>query len=79
MKIKAKLFAFTASILICIILIAAAALYNEYHDMQAQLQLIEKTIYSNYDVSIKSQVENVITLIDGVDQKYKSGELTRIT
>lgn len=76
MNIKTKLFTFTAVILICIILVASAALYNEYRDNQNQLQLIEQTIYNNYDVNIRNQVENVITLLDGVYEKYESGELT---
>ncbi len=76
MNIKTKLFVFTASILICIILVAIAAHYNEYRDKQNQLQLIEQTINSNYDMNIKSQVDNVITLLDGVYKKYESGELS---
>ncbi len=76
MNIKTKLFVFTAATLVCIILVASAALYNEYRDNQNQLQLIEQTIYNNYDVNIRNQVENVITLLDGVYEKYESGELT---
>lgn len=76
MKIKTKLFVFTASILMCIGAVAAVALYNEYLDKQNQLQLIEQTIYQNYDLSIKSQVDNIVTLLDGVYKKYESGELT---
>lgn len=76
MKIKIKLFIFTASILICIIVVASITLYNEYLDKQNQLQLIEQTIYHNYDMNIKSQVDNVITLLDGLYKKYETGELT---
>ena len=76
MNIKTKLFAFTATILICIIFVAVAAHYNEYRDKQSQLQLIEQTINTNYDLNIKSQVDNVITLLDSVYEKYESGELS---
>ena len=76
MKIKNKLFVFTVSILICIILVAAVSLYDEYQDQQYQLHLIEQTIYNNYDMNIKGQVDNIITLLDGVYKKYEAGELT---
>lgn len=76
MKIKDKLFVFTALILICIITVTVVALYNEYLDKQNQLQLIEETIYQNYDMNIKNQVDNVISMLDGVYKKYESGELT---
>lgn len=76
MKIKSKLFVFTTLILVCIFTVTVVALYNEYLDQKNQLYLIEETIYQNYDMNIKSQVDSVITMLDGIYKKHESGELT---
>ena len=75
-KIRTKLFIFVASILALMIAIAVVFLYNANLNEQNDFQLIEQTTRSNYDINIKNQVDNVITLLDGVYKKYESGELT---
>lgn len=75
-EIWRKLFIFNVAIICFVILVAAAALYNEYRDNQNDYHLVEQTIRNNYDTSIKNQIENVITLLDGVYKKYESGEIT---
>jgi diguanylate cyclase (GGDEF)-like protein/PAS domain S-box-containing protein len=76
MKIQTKLFVFTAIIICLIVVVAVFTLYNEYIDKQNQLELIEQTIYKNYDTNIKGQVDNVVSLLDGVYGKYESGKIT---
>ena len=75
-KIRTKLFISVASILALMIAISVVFLYSAYLNEQNDFQLIEQTTRSNYDINIKNQVDNVITLLDGVYKKYESGELT---
>ena len=48
-EIWRKLFIFNVAIICFVILVAAAALYNEYRDNQNDYQLVEQTIRNNYD------------------------------
>ena len=75
-KIRRKLIILNAAIICFVIFVAAIALYNEYRVNQNNFQLVEQTVRNGYDTNIKNQVENVISLIDGVYEKYESGELT---
>lgn len=75
-KIRTKLSIFVASILTLIITIVAISLSSAYRSEQNGLQLIEQTIRNSYDINIKNQVDNVITLLEGIYKKYESGELT---
>ncbi|GEM_PF-1057956 len=75
-KFKAKLNVFVALIFSLIILVSAILLYNAYLGKQDDLEFIDQTIRNNYDRNIKDQVDNVITLLDGIYEKYDSGELT---
>ena len=73
-----KLFVLIVAIICFVIVVASVALYNEYLDNQKNFQLIEQTVRNNYDTNIKNQVENVITLLDGIYAKYESGEMTLV-
>jgi diguanylate cyclase (GGDEF)-like protein/PAS domain S-box-containing protein len=58
-----------------IILIIGISVYNEIIINKNILNSLEQTIRKNYDDNIKNQVENVITLLDGINKKYEAGEL----
>jgi len=73
-KIRRKLIVLSVAIICFVIVVAIVALYNEYLDNQNNFQLIEQTVRTNYDTNIKNQVENVITLLDGIYAKYNQGK-----
>lgn len=75
-KIRAKLTVFVALLFSLMILVSAISLYNVYLGKQDDIKFIDQTIRNNYDRNIKNQVENVITLLEGIYEKYESGELT---
>jgi signal transduction histidine kinase len=75
-NIRTKLTIFVSSIFILIIAIVATFLCSAYRSEQNGLQLIEQTIRNSYDSNIKKQVDNTITLLEGIYKKYESGELT---
>ena len=59
-----------------ILLITGIAIYNEIVINKKALNSLEQTIRKDYDTNIKNQIDNVITLLDGINKKNKAGELT---
>ena len=41
------------------------------------IQKLEQTIRADYDLNIKNQVENALSMIEGVSADIKSGKLTK--
>lgn len=75
-KVRTKIFIFSLTMLFIITLTAGIAVYNNIVINDKTITLLEKTLRENYDSEIKHQVENVISLLDGVYKKYESGEIT---
>lgn len=55
---------------------AYVCIVNINNNNKATLQEYEEMLRNDYDKNIKYQVENVITLLDGIYQKQLNGELT---
>lgn len=73
-KVKNKI-----SILVVIIILSLGALSVITMDRQADskraaIGQMREVIYEEYDADIKSQVDNVISLLDGIYKKYEAGE-----
>lgn len=60
---------------VMILLITGIAVYNEIIINKKALNSLEQTIRKDYDTNIKNQIDNVTTLLDGINKKYEAGEL----
>ncbi|OOM76871.1 methyl-accepting chemotaxis protein 4 [Clostridium puniceum] len=76
LKVRTKLLLLILLIFIAITGIAVVNIQKQSEANRISLEVLEKTIREDYDEYIKSQVSNVITLIDGINKKYKDGEYT---
>ena len=76
LKVRTKLLLLILLIFIAISGIAIVNIQKQSEANRISLEVLEKTIREDYDEYIKGQVSSVITLIDGVNKKYKDGEYT---
>jgi len=76
LKVRAKLFLLILLIFIAITGIAVVNIQKQSEANRVSLEVLEKTVRQDYDEYIKSQVNNVITLLDSINKKYKNGEYT---
>lgn len=76
LKVRTKLLLLILLIFIAITGIAIVNIEKQSEANRISSEVLEKTIRQDYDEYIKSQVSNVITLIDGINKKYKDGEYT---
>src|SRR5471030_962391 len=75
-KVRTKILLLILMIFIGITGITGINIHKQDQANRVSLEALEKTIRQYYDENIKGQVNNVITLLDGVDKKYKDGEYT---
>lgn len=76
LKISTKLFVLVGIFVIGLSLIALTSINNEINANKKSMKLLETTIRTNYDKNIKDQVDNVITLLQGIYSKYEEGTYT---
>jgi methyl-accepting chemotaxis protein len=76
LKVRTKLLLLILLMFIAISAIAIVNIQKQSEANRISLEVLEKTIREDYDEYIKSQVSSVITLIDGINKKYKDGEYT---
>ncbi|WP_238918416.1 methyl-accepting chemotaxis protein [Clostridium sp. YIM B02555] len=74
LKVKTKLLLLIIMVFLAISSLAIINLKKQEEANNISIQTLEKTIHDDYDNYIKSQVSNVITLLDGINKKYKDGE-----
>lgn len=74
-KIRMKVLNLSLIAAAMIVLITGIAVCNEIIINKRALNSLEQTIRKDYDNNIKNQVENIITLLDGINKKYEAGEL----
>ena len=75
-KVRTKLFLLILLTFIAITAIAVVNIQKQSEANRVSSEVLEKTVRQDYDEYIKSQVNNVITLLEGIDKKYKNGEYT---
>lgn len=73
-KIRTKLLVLSLIALSMIIFITGFSVCNEIIINNRAVNSLEQTIRKDFDNNIKNQVENVITLLDGINKKYEAGE-----
>ena len=76
LRVRTKLFLLIFIIFVAILGISIITIQKQSEANKVSLEVLEKTIRQDYDEYIKSQVNNVITLLDGINKKYKDGEYT---
>ena len=75
-KVRTKLLLLILLVFIAITGIAVVNIQKQEEANRVSLEVLEKTVRQDYDEYIKSQVNNVITLLDSINKKYKNGEYT---
>ena len=75
-KVRTKLLLLILLVFIAITGIAVVNIEKQSEANRISLEVLEKTVRQDYDEYIKSQVNNVITLLDSINKKYKNGEYT---
>ncbi|MBU3075055.1 methyl-accepting chemotaxis protein [Clostridium estertheticum] len=78
-KISTKIIALNISVvLLTALLIGGFATYRMSVLSKNTISTIDTTVRKDYDEKIKYQVENVITMLGGIDKKYQSGKISLI-
>lgn len=75
-KVRTKLLLLIFLMFIAITAIAVINIQKQSEANRVSMEVLEKTVRQDYDDYIKSQVNNVITLLDGINKKYENGEYT---
>ncbi len=70
LKVTTQLLLLILLIFVAISGIAVVNIQKQSEANKISLEVLEKTIRQDYDEYIKSQVNNVISLLDGINKKY---------
>jgi methyl-accepting chemotaxis protein len=76
-KISTKIIALNISVvLLTALLIGGMAAFSMSEISNNTIVTIDTTVRDDYDEKIKNGVQNVITMLEGVNKKYQNGEMT---
>lgn len=75
-KVRTKVILIVTLLLLISMLMGGMSIMNQSKALNKNLNSLEESIRSNYDMNIKQQVESVISLLDGIYKKYEAGEYT---
>jgi methyl-accepting chemotaxis protein len=76
MKVRMKVVLLSTFLLFVMAMIAGVSIYNEVQANEKKLEMVEDSIRTSYDNSIKTQVQNAVSLIAAIDAKREKGEYT---
>ena len=76
LTVKMKLVFLGGFVSIISLIICLLSAYSQVTINHTGIVKLEQTMRDSYDKEIKEQVENALTLLDGVNQKIESGEFT---
>jgi methyl-accepting chemotaxis protein len=76
LKVKTKVALLILFLLIAATIMAAVAISNQVNDSRDKVKRVEQQIRTSYDINIKNQVENVISLLKAIEEKRANGEYT---
>lgn len=77
LKVRTKMVILQIIVLVSLLIAGFLAVVFMSMEGKYSVEILEKTIRSDYDENVKQQVTNAITLIDGVYQKQQAGEYTQ--
>lgn len=73
-KVKTKINLLSVFLLVILVLMGGFSVFNQEKTLHAHLETLENSIKEDYDTLIKSQVENAVSMLNGVYAKYEAGE-----
>lgn len=76
LKVKTKIMILSSLLLFVSVLMASISIFNQYRTKEDNIRLLDKTIRTDYDGNIKNQVENAVSLLNGIYAKCENGEYT---
>jgi methyl-accepting chemotaxis protein len=76
LKVRTKVILLAIFLLLVAALVAGISIKDQVETSKANIGKIEDNIRSSYDHNIRNQVENVISLLDGIYKKQTAGEYT---
>ncbi len=76
LKVKTKVLLLAAFLLFVAVLMGVVSIIDQEKTLRVNLKTLEDSIRKDYDNNIKNQVENVISLLEGIYAKYEAGEYT---
>lgn len=75
-KVRTKVFILAITLVLISVILTVFSIMSQAKSNEKNLKSLEVSIRSDYDTNIKNQVQNVISLLDGINAKYKAGEYT---
>jgi methyl-accepting chemotaxis protein len=76
LKVRTQVILLAVVLLLVAVLMAGISIVNQSKATKNSLMVLEEDIRKEYDNSIRSQVEGVVSLIGGIYAKYEKGEYT---
>jgi methyl-accepting chemotaxis protein len=77
-KISYKIITMSVSIVLSMsLIIGGIGAYEIIKLKENSLAILEKSMREDYDKQIRNEVETAVTLLDGVNNRYKKGEITQ--
>ncbi len=73
-KVRTKVILLATILLLVAMLMAGISVVNQSKELESSLNALEASIRNDYDNNIKNQVESVISMINGIYQRYQEGE-----
>ena len=75
-KVRTKVVLLAVILLLVSVVMAGMAVINQSQATKHSLQVLEDSIRTDYDNTIKAQVEGVVSMLKGINSKYETGEYT---
>lgn len=75
-KIRTKIIILAVILLSVTVWIAGVSIMKQSKATEESLRILEQSIRTDYDNNVRSQVESVVALLEGIYEKYKVGEYT---
>ncbi len=75
-KVRTKVIVLAVFLLLTAVVMAGVSLINQTNASKKNLEILEKSIRTDYDKNIKDQVQNVISLLDGIYKQFEAGNYT---
>ncbi|WMJ86478.1 methyl-accepting chemotaxis protein [Anaerocolumna sp. MB42-C2] len=76
LKVRTKVLFLAVFLLMVSVLMGVIAIIDQQKSIQINMESLDETIRQDYDNNIKNQVENVISLLNGIYAKYEAGDYT---
>ena len=76
LKVRTKIIILAVFMLLITVWMSALALNNQFKNTEESISKLEQSIRASYDLNIKNQVENAVSLINQIYNKQVAGEYT---